>query len=175
MAAFFKATFEAWKDYKHTGREVMYVGYSPIITVDANKILDDLPEAHFLHIVRNPWSAYADTKKRPVPLALQHYMLGWTMNQYYALIFKEKYPERFHIVRTEDVMENPKLTLGNLCKKLGLEVADSLKEPSWNGQPLEEVYPWGTIRQATTQANLATPKNYRLTSSLKFSFSLINI
>ncbi len=78
------------------------------------------------------------------------------MNQYYALIFKEKYPDRFHIVRTEDVMENPKNALGDLCKKLGLEAADSLKEPSWNGQPLEEVYPWGTIRKATTQANLAT-------------------
>lgn len=156
MAAFFKATFEAWKDYKHTGREEVYVGYSPIITIDANKILDDLPEAHFLHIVRNPWSAYADTKKRPVPLSLQHYMLGWTMNQYYALMFKEKYPERFHIIRTEDVMENSKAALGDLCKKLGLEVTDSLREPSWNGQPLEEVYPWGTIRKATTQANLAT-------------------
>ncbi len=134
----------------------MYVGYSPIITVDANKILDDLPDAHFLHIVRNPWSAYADTKKRPVPMSLQNYMLGWTMNQYYALVFKEKYPDRFHIVRTEDVMENSKKTLGELCQKLGLEAADSLDVPSWNGQPLEEVYPWGTIRKATTQANLAT-------------------
>ena len=31
---------------------------------------DELPGAHFLHVVRNPWSAYADTKKRPVPLSL---------------------------------------------------------------------------------------------------------
>ncbi len=33
-----------------------------------DKILTDLPQAHVLHVVRNPWSAYADTKKRPVPL-----------------------------------------------------------------------------------------------------------
>ena len=134
----------------------MYVGYSPIITVDANKILDDMPDAHFLHIVRNPWSAYADTKKRPVPLPLQTYMLGWTMNQYYALMYKEKYPDRFHIIRTEDVMENPKKTLGELCTKLGLDITDSLSTVSWNGQPLEEIYPWGTIRKASTAANLAT-------------------
>jgi hypothetical protein len=156
MAAFFRATFEAWKDYNHTGREVMHVGYSPIITVDADKILTDLPNAHVLHVVRNPWSAYADTKKRPVPMSLKDYMLCWTLNQYHALMFREMFPGRLHIVRTEDVMANPKKTLGALCKKLGLDAADSLKKPTWNGQELKELYPWGTIRTATPEANKAT-------------------
>ncbi len=70
VAAFFRATFDAWKDYRRSGQEQVYVGYSPIIVVDADKILTDLPQAHLLHVVRNPWSAYADTKKRPgAPLA----------------------------------------------------------------------------------------------------------
>jgi hypothetical protein len=158
MAAFFRATFDAWKDYRRTGEEVVYVGYSPIIVVDTAKILADLPQAHILHIVRNPWSAYADTKKRPVPLSLAAYMLGWTLNQYHALLYKQKFPDRVHIVRAEDVMSDPLKTLGNVCEKLGLEVADSLKIPSWNGRALEEVYPWGTIRRATPDANLATAK-----------------
>lgn len=158
MAAFFRATFDTWKDYRRTGEEVVYVGYSPIIVVDTAKILADLPQAHVLHIVRNPWSAYADTKKRPVPLSLEAYMLGWTLNQYHALLYKEMFPDRVHIVRTEDVMSNPLKTLGSVCEKLGLEVADSLKIPSWNGKVLEEVYPWGTIRRATPEANLVTAK-----------------
>lgn len=156
MAAFFRATFDAWKDYRHTGEEVVYVGYSPIIGVDAEKIINDLPQAHVLHVVRNPWSAYADTKKRPVPLPLATYMLGWTMNQYYALLYRELYPGRVHIVRAEDVMNDPYATLAPICEKLGLEAAESLKVPSWNGAALEEVYPWGTIRRATPQANRAT-------------------
>ena len=156
VSAFFKATFEAWKDYRRTGEESVYVGYSPIIVVDADKILADLPQAHVLHVVRNPWSAYADTKKRPVPLSLKHYMLGWTLNQYFALIFKEKYPGRVHIVRAEDVMENSRKTLGEICEKLGLEKSESLAVPSWNGQELNEVYPWGTIRKASPQTNLDT-------------------
>ncbi len=158
VAAFFRATFDAWKDYKRTGEQVVYVGYSPIITVDAEKILSDLPQAHVLHVVRNPWSAYADTKKRPVPLSLPDYMLGWTMNQYYALLYKEKFPDRVHIVRAEDVMSDPAKTLGAVCEKLGLEASTSLKTPSWNGEPLEEVYPWGTIRKASPAVNLATAK-----------------
>ena len=70
----------------------MYVGYSPIITVDADKIVTDLPQAHVLHVVRNPWSAYADTKKRPVPLGLKNYLLRRTLNQFHALAFRERFP-----------------------------------------------------------------------------------
>ena len=39
---------------------------------------------------------------------------------------------------------------------LGIELADSLKRPSWNARPLEQVYPWGTIRTPTPAANHAT-------------------
>jgi hypothetical protein len=153
VAAFFRATFDAWKDYKRTGNEV---GYSPIIVVDADKILNEMPNAHFLHVVRNPWSAYSDTKKRPVPLNLHHYMLGWTMNQYYALYFKEKFPDRMHIVRAEDVMADSYKTLGAICEKVGVQPADSLRRVSWNGEELQEVYPWGTLRRVTPEVNRAT-------------------
>jgi hypothetical protein len=156
VAAFFRATFDAWKNFNRSGEETFYVGYSPIITVDADKILDDLPQAHFLHIVRNPWSAYADTKKRPVPLSLHDYMFGWTTNQYFALLNKEKYPDRMHILRLEDIIAKPAQTLGDLCEELGLRRADTLKTPTWNGNALDTVYPWGTIKKATPEANKAT-------------------
>ena len=158
VAAFFQATFGAWKDYNRTGREVFHVGYSPILVVDADKILDELPGSHFLHVVRNPWSAYADTKKRAVPLSLRHYMLGWTINQYHALLLKERYPDRLHIVRAEDVMRDPFGTLGDLSEKLGLERAESLRTPTWNGTPRGEIHPWGTIRKPTPEQNLATAR-----------------
>ena len=35
VAAFFRSTFDAWKNYNRTGKESVYVGYSPIIVVDA--------------------------------------------------------------------------------------------------------------------------------------------
>jgi hypothetical protein len=156
VGAFFGATFDAWKNYNRTGREAVYVGYSPIFVVDAAKMLAQMPNGHVLHVVRNPWSAYADTKKRPVPLAMEHYLLGWTLNQYHALLYHERFPDRVHVVRAEDVMADPFGTLGPICAKLGLEPADSLRIPSWNGVELEEVYPWGTIRKATPEANRAT-------------------
>lgn len=156
VAAFYRATFDAWKDFNRSGSESLYVGYSPIIGVDGDKILRDLPNANVLHVVRNPWAAYADTKKRPVPLSLADYLLGWTLNQHYALLFASMYPDRFHIVRAEDVMADSVATLGTLCRKLGFNSSESLATPSWNGTPLDEVYPWGTIRTPTPEANLAT-------------------
>ncbi len=158
VAAFFRATFEAWKDHNRTGLEKYYVGYSPILVVDAEKILAEMPRAHFLHVVRNPWSAYADTKKRAVPLSLRHYMLGWTINQYHALVIRERYPDRLHIVRAEDVMRDSLGTLGPICEKLGVEQAESLRTPTWNGQPRGEIYPWGTIRKPTLEQNRATAR-----------------
>ena len=53
-------------------------------------------------------------------------------------------------------MADPLGTLGGVCTQLGLEVAETLRIPSWNGVELEEVYPWGTIRKATPEANHAT-------------------
>lgn len=53
-------------------------------------------------------------------------------------------------------MAAPRRTLGAVCEKLGLEAPESLDAPSWNGTPLAEVYPWGTIRRATPEANRAT-------------------
>ena len=156
VAAFFQATHRAWRDNVQTGEEKMYVGYSPIITVDAQRILGDLPAGHVLHIVRNPWSAYADTKKRPVPLPLAEYILRWNINQHAAFAARRRFPDRVHIVRTEDVMRDPQATLGALCETLGLRAAPSLGTPSWNGTELGEVYPWGTIRTATPEANHAT-------------------
>jgi hypothetical protein len=156
VGAFFKATFDAWKSYRRNGRERVYVGYSPAIVVDAASILSQMPNAHVLHVVRNPWSAYADTKKRPVPLPLAGYMLRWCLNQHFALLCRQLFPGRLHIVRFEDVTTSPRAAFSGVCNALGIAYDPMFDTPSWNGDKLEEVYPWGTIRRATAEANRAT-------------------
>ena len=156
VEAFFRATHRAWKNERRSGEETMYVGYSPVVIVDAQKILRDLPHAHVLHVVRNPWSAYADTKKRPVPLSLSDYMLRWNLNQHFALMARTRDPERVHVLRIEDIMDDPVGTLGGLLEEIGLRGSETLARPSWNGEALAEVYPWGTLRAVTPDANRAT-------------------
>jgi hypothetical protein len=43
-----------------------------------------------------------------------------------------------------------------LLGRLGLPMADECLYPSFNAVRLEQVYPWGTIRVPTPDANLAT-------------------
>lgn len=156
IEAFFRASADAWTDYNRSGRETTYVGYSPIIAVDADKIVTELPLGHVLHVVRNPWSAYADTKKRAVPLSLAHYMTGWCISQHAALMFEAMYPGRVHVLRFEDIVADPVHVLGDFLAKVGVGPSDTLARPSWNGKELKQVYPWGTVRNPTPEANRAT-------------------
>jgi hypothetical protein len=156
VEAFFRASAEAWRDLARSGRENTYVGYSPIIVVDADKIVTDLPGAHVLHVVRNPWSAYADTKKRAVPLSLAHYITGWCINQMAARTYSAMFPDRVHILRFEDIVADPVRVLGRFLNALDIGSSPTLGTPSWNGNPLAEVYPWGTVRIPTTEANRST-------------------
>jgi hypothetical protein len=91
-------------------------------------------------------------------MSLANYMTAWTMVQYHALLSREQHPKQVHIVRAEDTMADSAQTLSALCRDLGLQANDSLRTMSWNAQPLPEAYPWGTIRRATPDANLATAR-----------------
>ena len=69
-------------------------------------------------------------------------------------------------------MSAPYRTLSEVCGALGLEAADSLRTPTWNGAFLEEIYPWGTIRKASPEHNLGdrhgtiSPKSNRKSGTL---------
>lgn len=155
VAAFFEATFSAWTNLSRSGRESAYVGYSPVIAFDSDRIFVDFANAHVIHVVRNPWSGFADTSKRPFPLSIERYAWTWAMMQHHALVFARRYSGRFHIVKFEDLVSSPRDALGQLTKQLGIGWNDALLAPSWNGKPLASVYPWGTIRTPTKEANIA--------------------
>jgi hypothetical protein len=146
VEAFFRATFDVWRDYRGSGAERWFVGYSPIVGIDTAQILADIPGAHVLHVVRNPWSAYADTKRRPVPMRLADYCTAWSLVQQRALLFSRRFPDRCTLVRTEDVMDAPEKTLSRVCERLGLAGSSSLSTPSWNGVALATLPPWGTVQ-----------------------------
>lgn len=154
--AFFVSTFQAWKTYNRTGKEKAYVGYSPIIGMDGEKILSDFPNGHVLHVIRNPYSAFADTKKRPVPYSLEKYIHIWSIMQLTALTYAAMFPKNFHIVRFEEMVEDPKKYFKALSKKLGISYSPTMEYPSWNGRKLENIVPWGTVQTPTTTANIAT-------------------
>jgi hypothetical protein len=158
VRAFFESTFETWTNLARSGRERGYLGYSPVIAFDADKFFADFPDGHMIHVVRNPWSAFADTKKRPFPLSLDRYTWTWNHAQHTSLVFRDRYPGRFHIVRYEDIVADTRATLSRLADDLGLGWSDTLTYPSFNGERLDNVYPWGTIVTPTPAVNIQTAR-----------------
>lgn len=158
IESFFVSTFNTWENYNRSGKEIAYVGYSPVVCVDSEKIFKDFPSAHIIHIVRNPYSAYADTKKRPVPYSIYRYAQTWNIVQLVALSFQTMYPKNFHLVRFEDLTANPKDFFEALTREIGISYSKTLEYPSWNGRKLDAIVPWGTIKKATSKANTKTLK-----------------
>lgn len=154
--AFFKSTFDTWENVSRSGEESAYVGYNPVQVFDTDKILSDFPDGHVIHVARNPYSGFADTSKRPFPLGIKRYGWTWNLCQHMALTYREKYPDRFHLVRFEDIVADTPKAMEGLLKRLGLPMSEKCTYPSFNGAKLEQVYPWGTIRIPTPEANLAT-------------------
>jgi hypothetical protein len=173
MEAFFRCTFDSWKNVQRSSQEKAYLGYSPVMVLDTEKIFADFPDGHVIHVVRNPYSGYADTKKRPFPLGLERYTWTWSYCQHLALTYAERYPNNFHILRFEDLVANPKAAMTKLCHQLGVRYSDTCLYPSWNGVKLQEVYPWGTVRIPTTEANIATMNE--LTSDEKTHIKSLSI
>lgn len=145
VMTFFEATFSAWKNYNKSGKERFYCGYSPIVCVDSERIFNDVPGSFIIHIVRNPYACYSETKHRPYPMSLSKYTWTWNFVQHKALVYRDKYPDNFIIIKYEDLIKNKKEVMEKLCAELDIEYNDILLYPSWNGIELKDQYPWGTI------------------------------
>lgn len=149
VMAWFHASFAAWRNCRRSGEERCFVGYSPIIGVDAERIFADLPDAQVLHVVRNPIAGCAETRRRPFPLSLQRYAWTWSLVQHKALYFARRFPERLRIVRYEDLIARKEETMRAVADWLDVPFDPCLLAPTWNGAPLANIQPWGTIEEAT--------------------------
>lgn len=156
IEAFYRSTFLSWKTLKKSGKESTYVGYSPIIAVDSDKIISDFPNSIILHIVRNPYAAYAETKRRPVPYSIARYIRTWNFVTLAALDFAQHFPNNVYVVKYEDLVRDKKAFFQKLANIMGVGYFDSMLFPSWNGTILNHQYPWGTIEIPTQAANEKT-------------------
>lgn len=154
IEAYFRSFFDAWTNLNRSGRESHYVGYNPGMVAETDKLLSDFPTAHILHIVRNPFSAYADYLRRPYPQqTLEEYCTVYNAAHHMAVNYTVKYPGRFHLIRLEDFLFDKRATLSPIIERMGLPWDDSLLYPSFNGKVLETLPPWGTVEKPTAEYN----------------------
>lgn len=157
VEAFFRATFLAWQNHHVKPAEGMvHVGYSPAIALDADRIVRDFPNVRIAHIVRNPFSAYRDTKRRPFPQPINRYLITWNIYHSTADMFARMYPDNVKVFRYEDLVNDKKSFMTGMAAFLGVPFESSMLYPSWNGKELtENIAPWGTVLRSTADYNRA--------------------
>ncbi|MBN9117517.1 MAG: sulfotransferase, partial [Pandoraea sp.] len=157
IEAFFRSTFTSWKNYYATPAEGMrHVGYSPAIGIDSDRLVRDFPNVRIMHIVRNPFSAYRDTKRRPFPQPLSKYLITWNIYHSTVEMFAQMYPENVRIFRYEDLVGDKKSFMTEVAGFIGVKFQDSMLYPSWNGKEIkDDIAPWGTVLKSTEDYNAA--------------------
>ncbi len=155
IEAFFRATFAAWENYYATPTEEMvYVGYSPAIGMDAERMIRDFPGIRIMHIIRNPFSAYRDTKRRPFPQPLGKYLITWNIYHSTVEMYAKMYPEQVRIFRYEDLVADKEAFMKQAAAFIGVTFDPSMLYPSWNGKEItEEIAPWGTVLKSDETYN----------------------
>jgi hypothetical protein len=155
IEGFFRSTFTAWKNHHTPPRDDMtYVGYSPAIGIDADRMIRDFPSIRILHVVRNPFSAYRDTKRRPFPQPLSKYLITWNIYHSTVEMYAKMYPENVAIVRYEDMVGDKSAFMHRTATFIGVKFSETMLYPSWNGVEIKEsIAPWGTVLKSTPEYN----------------------
>lgn len=155
IEAFFRSTFDAWNNYHLKPLEKMtYVGYSPVIGIDSDRLVRDFPEIRIIHIVRNPFSAYRDTKRRPFPQTLNRYMITWNIYHSTVNMYANMFPENVRIFRYEDLISDKLEFMTAISNFAGISYNKNMLLPSWNGEEIaDKIAPWGTVLKSTEEYN----------------------
>jgi hypothetical protein len=155
IEALFRSTFAAWTNYYTDRREGMtYVGYSPVIAIDADRMVKDFPDIRIAHILRNPFSAYRDTKRRPFPQPINRYLITWNIYHSTMAMHAGTYPDNVRLFRYEDLVRDKKSFMTGMAEYIGVKFEESMLYPSWNGKEIaQDIAPWGTVLESTEQYN----------------------
>ena len=145
IAAYVGGLFAAWRNRRGSGRERIYLGHCPTIVLDADRLLVDCPEARLIHVVRRPTSGFVDMRRRVPDMEVASYSRKWSLINMLGFYFAEKYPARMTTVRFDRLIEERAAELGRLCAWLGLGYDAVLEVPTWNGEPLARLWPFGGV------------------------------
>jgi len=145
VAAYVGGLFAAWRNRRGSGRERIYLAHCPTIVLDADRLLVDCPGARLIHVVRRPTSGFVDMRRRVPDVEVASYCRKWSLINMLGFYFAEKYPARMTTVRFDRLIEERAAELSRLCAWLGLGYDAVLEVPTWNGEPLARLWPFGGV------------------------------
>ena len=99
------------------------------------------PDAFFIHIIRNPYSNLISMKEfRMYNKKSRNYPwlgkdLNSLYNSYYYLYKNKRLIENYLVIKYEDLVTNPDLTMKNICQVTKINFMNTMLHPSYLGSP----------------------------------------
>ena len=86
-----------------------------------DRILNTFPHASIVFLARNPLDIGASSKRRGHTRDLFRMAWGWRVGVQRAIDQQRRHPERFRIVRYEDLVQAPETAVRSVCDFVGLD------------------------------------------------------
>ena len=109
-------------------------------SVENTEFVGDLkmmfPDAHFIHIIRNPYATMVAVRKYKSSSGFPWLgpLLSSLYNTYYFLERNLRLVKTYHVVRYEDIIIHPVETVQRLCKDLDLSFSETMLTPTYQGE-----------------------------------------
>lgn len=124
-----------------------WVDKSPLSHFFASEILENFPNAKFIHLVREPknnlssiWTKLINKnrtwKEKEAVLYKYHHFSNGSLKL--ARINQQRFgPEKYKVIRFEDLCQNPEHNMQEICSFIGLEYSKILLKPTQGEKPYE--------------------------------------
>lgn len=143
-------------------KEILMIGdKNPLYSIYIKRFIHLFPDAKFVCITRDyrdnfiSMKGLADLKLEAPILSLQ--VLRWRFVAKEFLVYKKRYPERFFIIRYEDVALNQEETIRKVCGFLGIPFDPSVFDFHTKKEETEKSYPQEIVKRI--HSNLMKPIN----------------
>ena len=144
VSAWLAAFFASWRDGPGSARRTV-VGHCPVLALDWELVVADLPDAHMLHVVRSPFASFADTKRRRPGMSAEGFAARWSLVNTVAALHAARRPDQFRIVQYDALLQRPREEMTGIAEWLGIEFDEALLTPMWNRALLPAMGPFGGV------------------------------
>lgn len=130
------------------------LAHCPVLSLDAERVWNDFPDAKFVHVMRDPRAGFADMHRRHPTLTSESYAAKWSLVNQHAVMLAAQRPSHFYVVTLTALLARREDTMRLLCAFLGLDYNPVVLAPTWQGRALysQSMGPFGGVPEASMLA-----------------------
>lgn len=136
-----RSFFECWLGVQTFDHAYWVNHVSRLSAQPAAKVLAAFPSARVIQTVRDPRASFVSERERPtrssqsLKTLVRDHSRRWRLSTLNGIVGAATRPDRYRLVRYEDLLRTPEVVMHDLCGFLGITYADILLTPTRAGQP----------------------------------------